>query len=102
MIINTKYTYTCEICGRAWGNESIALKCESRPVTQDKGVKVGDEVKILRGDGIGEIAIVTSVGIYDMEWGHYAWEHYWHTVFVVADLPSGGTRQLSFDCYEPV
>jgi hypothetical protein len=70
-------------------------------VSQDKGVKVGDVVLVTKGDGAGSKATVESRFIFDMEWGHYAWERYWHTVGLTAKLnDSWGTRQLTFDSYE--
>lgn len=43
--IEQKYIYyQCEICGEHYEKEEDALECESIPVTQDKGVKIGDFV----------------------------------------------------------
>lgn len=53
------------------------------------------------GDGKGQMAKVTKIFVYSMDWGHYAWKRYWHTVGITADLvESWGSRQLTFDSYE--
>jgi hypothetical protein len=95
--------YQCEICGHSYGTAEAAKKCESKPVSADKGVKIGDVVLITKGDGQGMKAQVESRYIVGMEWGHYAWERYWHTVSITAKvLDSWGNRHLAFDSYEPV
>jgi hypothetical protein len=94
--------YKCSICGTTYDIEKEALECESRPISQDKGVKIGDKVFITRGDGSGNIATVSSVFVYDKHWGHYFWETYWHTIGLTAKLDDApGSRQLTFDSYEP-
>lgn len=92
--------YECGICGSQYESQDGALKCESRPICQGKGAKIGDRVRVLNGDGAGEIAHVTDLSVIDMRWGHYVWERYWHTIAVTARLSSGGFRLLTFDCYE--
>jgi hypothetical protein len=93
--------YQCEICETWYESKQEAAKCESRPVSQDKGVKVGDIVLITQGDGAGETGKVKRIFVYSKDWGHYAWDRYWHTVALDADIiNSWGTRQLSFDSYE--
>jgi len=93
--------YKCSKCGALYGSQTDAESCESRPITKDKGAKVGDIVTILNGEGAGQKAKVTNVHVIDREWGHYAWERYWHTVSVTADLVDGyGTRHLTFDSYK--
>lgn len=95
--------YKCSICGTTYKDEKSAYDCEEKPISQDKGVKVGDKVFILSGDGTGEIATVKRRMVVDKSWGHYAWERYWHTVMISADIDgSYGSRQLTFDAYEPV
>lgn len=93
--------YKCEICGELYGTIDAAKRCESKPVLQDKGVKVGDRIKVTSGEGAGTMATVDSRFIYNMEWGHYAADKYWHTVGLTAKLDSWGSRQLTFDSYEP-
>ena len=88
--------YVCDICGHEYLNIEDAQQCEARPVTHDKGVKVGDTVLITGGEGMGEEAIVKKVRIYS---GY----HYPHTVVIDADLiHSWGTRTLVFNQYEKV
>ena len=95
--------YKCQTCGHVYDKKEVAAKCETRPVSHDKGVKVGDVVLIIAGDGDGKTATVDSVYVMDMEWGHYAWERYWHTVALTAKINDGpGSRMLTFDCYEPM
>lgn len=96
-----KTEYQCETCLTTYSTEIEAFKCESMAVREDKGVKVGDVVLITRGDAQGQRARVTRVFVYDKEWGHYAWQRYWHTVGVNADIiGSPYSRQLTFDDYE--
>ncbi len=95
--------YQCEICEHVYGTEEAALECESRPISGDKGVKVGDRVRITQGEGVRRFGTVVRRWIYDMNWGHYAAKRYWHTVGLSADLDgSWGTRQLTMDDYELV
>ena len=96
--------YVCEKCEESYSTEEAALECESRPISHDKGVKVGDVVKVTRGEGTGEFAKVVKIGVASMGYGHYLWERYWHTVMINrADLINGfGSRALMFDDYEVV
>jgi hypothetical protein len=93
--------YRCATCQHVYDTEEGAKACESRPVRQDRGVKVGDVVRIIAGDSTGRTATVESVYVVDREWGHYAWERYWHTVALAAKVnDSWGHRTLTFDSYE--
>jgi len=93
--------YQCEICYQLYDSKEDALECESKPISQDKGAKLGDEIVITKGDGAGQRGIVTSRFIYDKHWGPYAWKRYWHTIGLCADIiDSWGSRQLTFDDYE--
>lgn len=95
--------YKCKTCGHVYDSEEAADRCESRPVREDRGVKVGDTVLITAGDGEGMKAKVESIYIVDMEWGHYAWERYWHTVALTAKvIDSWGHRTLTFDSYKVI
>lgn len=95
--------YKCETCGKAYDDKGSAEKCESRPVQQDRGVKIGDTVKITGGEGAGNTATVERIYVIDREWGHYAWERYWHTVALEAKVNgSYGHRILTFDNYEVI
>lgn len=92
--------FECEICGHTYANSATAKKCESRPISHDKGVKIGDKIIIIQGQGQG-IATVESRRVIDMEWGHYAADRYWHTVGLTAKCDeSYGHRSLTFDDYE--
>jgi hypothetical protein len=94
--------YKCGICGHTYDNKEDAESCEAKPIAYDKGVKIGDKIRIVTGQGQG-MATVTRVFIFDKYWGHYAWERYWHTVAVDAKCDgSWGSRQLTFDDYVPV
>lgn len=93
--------YECDICGSKYRSEVAARECESRPVSQDKGAKIGDRVLITGGDGAGKYCEIDSINIFDRDWGHYARDRYWHTVGVSGKvLGSWGSRQLTFDQYE--
>lgn len=95
--------YQCETCKTEYASEGDALRCESRPIMHDRGVKIGDEVLITGGDGKGMRCKVESVFILSRDWGHYAWERYWHTVGVSGPvIGSYGHRMLPFDSYEPI
>lgn len=99
--IITQPKYQCEICQKIYDHEAQAIKCESRPIQHDRGVKVGDIVKIINGDGKGEKAKVTRIGIFDAEYGHYQADAYHHSVYLLADcIESFGSRQLAFTDYE--
>lgn len=103
VITKTVTTYTCTKCEHAYPTLEEAEECESRQITHDKGVKVGDIVRITQGDGKGQKAKVTDINIIDKNWGHYAWERYWHTVSVTAELiEDWGARHLTFDSYEVI
>lgn len=103
MKIVVKTTYVCELCGASYGSEKEALTCESRLVTQDKHADVGDIVVCTSGEGAGCKAKVIRTGVASMDYGHYYWEKYWHTVYVVAEfLNNTGTRMLLFDDYKVV
>ena len=84
--------FKCSICGELYGSEAEAKKCESRPKIEDKGVKIGDIIKIIKGEGAGSRGKVKEIFIYDKSWGHYEWERYWHTVGITADIIGGWGR----------
>lgn len=101
MKIVQKTFYECGICGKEYSDENEVKRCEAKPITQDKGVKVGDIVMIKAGDGVGHKAKVTRRFIIDQDWGHYFPERYHHTVALMADvIGSWGSRQLTWDDYE--
>lgn len=101
MITETVQVFKCETCGEKYRSESAAVECESMPVREDKGVKIGDTVRILNGDGAGKMAIVESISVISKDWGHYQWKHYWHTVALSAKIVDDPChRMLVFDAYE--
>lgn len=105
MIIKKKEVilYICEICNTSYENKEVALKCEQKPITHEKGVKVGDIVKITYGEGKGGLAKVIKTYICNRFEGHYASEKYWHTVALNVDSMNNlGTRCLYYDWYELV
>jgi hypothetical protein len=92
--------YQCEVCGRVYDDKEDAARCETKPVQNDKGVKVGDGVLITRGDGAGKFAKVTAITVQERGWGP---ANYDHSVALVADvIGSWGSRLLTFDSYEVV
>ncbi len=96
----TTLSYACDICGEQFSAEVDALECEARPISQSKGVKVGDIVKITKGEGQGR-GEVTKVFIIKKSWGEWSWKIYWHTEAITAKcLDSYGERLLTFDDYE--
>lgn len=100
MKVEHRSYYVCEVCGHRYDNPDRAAKCESIPLKHDRGVKVGDTVRITKGDGSGSLARVTAVHVHEPGWGP---PQYDHSVFLQADVvDSWGSRQLSFDSYEVV
>ena len=51
MKVITITKYECEKCGHQHITEQAAHECEALPIKYDRGVKVGDEVLITKGDG---------------------------------------------------
>ncbi len=52
--------YLCSVCNAPHGTPDAARDCEARPVIHDIGAIPGATVRILRGDGTGELATVTE------------------------------------------
>lgn len=101
MKLITKEFWQCEKCGKEYNSVKEAKSCESKKITMDSGVKVGDIVLITTGESAGQKGKVEKVFIYDKYWGHYAYERYWHTVGLdVKCIESWGNRQLTFDDYK--
>lgn len=93
-----KTEYQCEVCEAKYNSEGNALACEAMPVKHDRGVKVGDTVRITAGEGTGSLCKVTGVHVHSPGWGP---KDYDHTVFLTGDVVGGwGSRQLSFNSYE--
>lgn len=93
------YRYQCEVCFQIFASKVECECCEKEPITKDTGVKVGDRVKIITGDGAGELATVTRRIIVSRDWAEYQWRRYWHTLALEVDVDSGGCRFLTFDAY---
>lgn len=95
--------HQCNMCKTIYESKEEAAQCESKPISQDRGIKIGDLVMITEGDGTGALAKVKRTYILSMGWGHYAAQRYWHTVALEADIcDSWGTRLLTFDSYRKV
>lgn len=102
MKIVSKLFYKCSACGHEYTNKKDAMDCETKPTSKDRGVKIGDKVKIIKGEGQG-LATVESIHIKDKYWGHYWWKRYWHTVALVAKCnDSRGYRVLCWDDYKVI
>ena len=98
MKTETSTKYICEICGAKYNSSAEAIQCESIPVKHDKGVKVGDKVRITAGDGIGLLCTVENVCVYSPGWGPPIYDH---AVYMVGKVEgSWGHRQLSHNSYE--
>ena len=92
--------YECEICGCIYRDKEDAAKCESIPIQHDKGVKVGDVVRITIGDNAGQLGKVTVISVQERGWGPAIYDH---SVSLVADVVgSWGSCLLTFDSYEVV
>ena len=92
--------YQCEVCGRVYDDKEDAARCETKPVQNNKGVKVGDVVRITRGSGAGQLAKVTAITVHERGWGPAIYDH---SVALLADgIDSWGSRLLTFDSYEVV
>lgn len=94
--------YECGVCGERYYDVAKAVECEQRPVTQSKGVKVGDTIKIISGGGQGR-GIVIRIDVIQKSWAEHQWLRYWHTERLIVDcLDSYGSRVLTFDDYEVI
>ena len=94
-----KTHYQCDKCKEVYSDKKDALKCEKQPITMGKSYKIGDKITITKGQSKGKKARITRKFVYDMQWGHYAAERYWHTVGLIAETSDGWSRQLTFDDY---
>lgn len=78
------YLYKCDICGTCYAIEESATRCEAKPMTHDKGIKVGDRVLITGGHFCeGEVAEVYFIELDNCFYG----EKYHHTVVVHVKNP---------------
>lgn len=90
--------YQCETCGSMYDKEDAAKACEAIPRIYDKGVKIGDLVRITSGDGTGLKCKVDSIRVLEPSWGP---KRYAHSVVVSGEVVgSWGSRMLTWDAYE--
>lgn len=54
MKIITKKFYKCEKCNVEYTTLKEVISCENKPITKDKGVKIGDIVLIIGGECKGK------------------------------------------------
>lgn len=96
--MKTKTLYICDICDQQYDNEQDALKCESTPLKDDKGVEIGDVVLITGGEGKGHHAKVSRLIALKPTWYN---ERYHHSIALTAEvIDSWGSRLLTFNDYE--
>ena len=57
--MKTKTIYICEICGEEYDSIQKAIACEQIPTTPPM-FKVGDKVRVLTGEGKGEIVEIAE------------------------------------------
>lgn len=88
--------YQCEKCGSTYTNEHDVIECEATPIYWDKGVKIGDKVRILNGDGAGQLATVVSTKVMDKSWGK---RHFHSIVLTVLLQDNYSNRILGFNDY---
>lgn len=92
--------YICEKCSSAFDTEEECKDGESLEVTHDKKVKVGDKIKVLQGEGVGETAIVEDISIHPCS-DKGRGRQYRHTMVITARMvESYGHRILFHDQYE--
>ena len=91
-------TYVCEKCRKSFDSRMAAARCESVPITQDRGVKVGDIVRITYGQGAGARGLVERISVLDSEYAPV--KGYTHTIALsVKCIDSYGNRFLLHDHY---
>lgn len=95
--------YQCKKCKKEYKEKDEAISCEKKEITEDRGVKIGDIVKVTGGEGSGGCGKVTRVNVINKYWGHHEWARYWHTIAIEVDLINDiGSRFLTFDNYETI
>lgn len=96
--------YRCLICGTLYTHEFYANECAAKPVTHDY-IKVGDVVRIIKGDGAGHTATVETVSIIGNDWDDLDYRRkYWHTTHLQVEVnhPDFHKRFLVFDHYRTI
>lgn len=69
-------------------------RCESMPITQNRGVKVGDTVKITKGQGTGQLAKVTEIHYIHVDEADYPTSPMITVDFMDGWIPSDGYEVL--------
>ena len=95
MKTETVNKYVCEICTQSYITSEEAMSCERQPVSQDKGVKIGDNIFIPK---YNEIAKVIDIFILSGDHRYVFCGRYWHTIAIIVEFNEGG-RILKFDEY---
>jgi hypothetical protein len=83
-------TFRCSKCGTRYGRLEQWERCVRRPVLNDRGVKVGDVVRVTRGRFAGRRASVFLVNVMapsSLPYGEP--DEYWHTVGVYVLIQPG-------------
>lgn len=94
--------YHCEICGAEYSNAVDCLENEKIPISHDKGVKVGDKINIITGEGRG-LGEVSSIFIVQCNNQYGYPKEYWHSVALIAECKQAfGSRSLCFNDYEVI
>ncbi len=94
--------FKCSICGEIYDTKEQCESCENKPITQDKGVKIGDEVRVIKGYYQG-LAKVVGIRIESKHWRDHYFNRYWHTIGLSVNCINGlDSRSLSFDDYETI
>ncbi len=91
--------FVCEICDTKFLGQKEAEECESKEVTMNKGVKVGDMVLVTKGPESGNKTMVIAIGACPKGNGSPDWNKIWHTIGVTIRV---GNRELTllYDQYE--
>lgn len=104
--------FRCATCGAEYRADWMARKCLERPVQHDRGVRVGDWVRVKAGKHRGLVARVERVRVVTGGFSWWMWGRYWHTVALdvlirvqhgkKGERTNGVPDVLMFDEYEVV
>ena len=98
-MVTIKSTYICDICGERYDTMEKAEACERIP-SQCPLYEVGDTVRVLTGEGRGELVeIKDSIYIHPSFYG----ERLTHKVLYTGEFYNGDIRGLieGIDCEAP-